>query len=104
LQPDEYVFLSHGGTLWSWPGQNPIRWRDPSGRFAGSAAWWGAKVLAGANPVAAVVGAGASGFLFGAAIAPYTSEALADWLNNNKAGVEADLARAQKENLEAIAK
>jgi hypothetical protein len=23
LQPDEYVFLSHGGTLWSWPGQNP---------------------------------------------------------------------------------
>jgi RHS repeat-associated protein len=32
LQPDEYVFLSHGGTLWSWPGQNPFRWRDPSGR------------------------------------------------------------------------
>ena len=35
LQPDEYVFLGRVGTLWSWPGQNPYRWRDPSGRFAG---------------------------------------------------------------------
>ena len=34
LQPDEYVFLGHTGTLWSWPGQNPFRWRDPSGRDA----------------------------------------------------------------------
>jgi hypothetical protein len=34
LQPDEYVYLSHGGTLWSWPGQNPFRYRDPSGRDA----------------------------------------------------------------------
>jgi RHS repeat-associated protein len=33
LQPDEYAFLSRGGTLWSWPGQNPFRWRDPSGRL-----------------------------------------------------------------------
>jgi RHS repeat-associated protein len=33
LQPDQYVFLSRGGTLWSWPGQNPFRWADPSGRF-----------------------------------------------------------------------
>jgi|GEM_PF-1868657 len=32
LQPDEYVFLGRSGTLWSWPGQNPYRWRDPSGR------------------------------------------------------------------------
>jgi len=32
LQPDEYVFLTRSGTLWSWPGQNPFRWRDPSGR------------------------------------------------------------------------
>ena len=32
LQPDEYVFLGRAGTLWSWPGQNPYRWRDPSGR------------------------------------------------------------------------
>ncbi|MES1178300.1 MAG: hypothetical protein ABUL62_28520, partial [Myxococcales bacterium] len=36
LQPDEYGFLTRGGTLWSWPGQNPFRWRDPSGRFAGN--------------------------------------------------------------------
>ena len=33
LQPDQYAYLSRGGTLWSWPGQNPFRWRDPSGRF-----------------------------------------------------------------------
>jgi RHS repeat-associated protein len=32
LQPDQYVYLSRGGTLWSWPGNNPFRWRDPSGR------------------------------------------------------------------------
>ena len=32
LQPDEYVFLTRSGTLWSWPGQNPFKWRDPSGR------------------------------------------------------------------------
>jgi hypothetical protein len=31
-QPDQYAYLSRGGTLWSWPGQNPFRWRDPSGR------------------------------------------------------------------------
>ena len=32
LQPDEYVFLTRSGTLWSWPGQNPFKYRDPSGR------------------------------------------------------------------------
>ena len=37
LQPDEYVFLGRAGTLWSWPGQNPYRWRDPSGRDAEAA-------------------------------------------------------------------
>ena len=38
LQPDEYVYLSRAGTLWSWPGQNPFRWRDPSGRDADAGA------------------------------------------------------------------
>jgi RHS repeat-associated protein len=33
LQPDQHVYLTRGGTLWSWPGNNPFRWRDPSGRF-----------------------------------------------------------------------
>jgi hypothetical protein len=28
---DEFVFHDTKGTLWSWPHQNPIRWRDPSG-------------------------------------------------------------------------
>jgi RHS repeat-associated protein len=31
LMPDEFGFLTRTGTLWSWPGQNPYRWRDPSG-------------------------------------------------------------------------
>jgi RHS repeat-associated protein len=34
LQADEYGFLTHSGTLWSWPGQNPFKYRDPSGRDA----------------------------------------------------------------------
>ena len=32
LSPDEFGYLTGTGSLWSWPGQNPIRWRDPSGR------------------------------------------------------------------------
>jgi RHS repeat-associated protein len=32
LQPDQYVYLVRGGTLWSWPGNNPLKNRDPSGR------------------------------------------------------------------------
>jgi hypothetical protein len=32
--------LSHGGTLWSWPGQNPFRWRDPSGRSGATFGDW----------------------------------------------------------------
>jgi RHS repeat-associated protein len=33
LQPDQYGYLTRGGTLWSWPGNNPFRRRDPSGRY-----------------------------------------------------------------------
>lgn len=32
LQADEFGFLSRTGTLWSWPGQNPFLYADPSGR------------------------------------------------------------------------
>jgi RHS repeat-associated protein len=32
LSPDELGFVSTRGTVWSWPGQNPLRFRDPSGR------------------------------------------------------------------------
>lgn len=35
LSPDEFAFHGARGTLWSWPGQNPIRHRDPSGRKPG---------------------------------------------------------------------
>ncbi|MCW5777488.1 MAG: hypothetical protein KIS87_13710, partial [Phycisphaeraceae bacterium] len=34
LSIDEYAFHSTRTTLWGWPGQNPIRWRDPSGHYA----------------------------------------------------------------------
>jgi YD repeat-containing protein len=63
LQPDEYVFLTRTGTLWSWPGQNPYRWRDPSGRDASE--WFlrnadglqaGAEAISGAAIVIATGG------------------------------------------------
>jgi RHS repeat-associated protein len=33
LQADKFEFLGPSTTLWSWPGQNPIRNRDTTGRF-----------------------------------------------------------------------
>ena len=58
LQPDEYVFLGTTGTLWSWPGQNPFRWRDPSGRLAGNEWYWVARQLGPyAAPLAADIAA-----------------------------------------------
>jgi hypothetical protein len=41
--------LSHGGTLWSWPGQNPFRWRDPSGRIGMDGASTDRAIGAGQN-------------------------------------------------------
>jgi RHS repeat-associated protein len=34
VQPDAFQFLSRTGTLWSWPGQNPFRHRDPYGMYS----------------------------------------------------------------------
>jgi len=31
LSPDDFVFFHTQGTLWAWPGQNPLRNRDPWG-------------------------------------------------------------------------
>ncbi|MBK7582073.1 MAG: DUF4157 domain-containing protein [Myxococcales bacterium] len=31
VSPDEFGYATTTGTLWSWPGQNPMRWRDPFG-------------------------------------------------------------------------
>jgi RHS repeat-associated protein len=56
LQPDQYVYLTRGGTLWSWPGNNPFRWRDPSGRFWEEA---GDFVMFHGNEMAIGVAAGA---------------------------------------------
>ncbi len=34
LSVDEYAYHDRNSTLWGWPGQNPVRWRDPSGHWA----------------------------------------------------------------------
>ena len=52
LQPDEYGFLTPTGTLWSWPGQNPFKWRDPGGRGpAENLAGWALDNLTQFSPV-----------------------------------------------------
>jgi RHS repeat-associated protein len=33
LSVDEFAFHDARSTLWGWPGQNSIKWRDPSGRI-----------------------------------------------------------------------
>jgi len=33
LTPDEFRYFHTEGTLWSWPNQNPLTFRDPNGRF-----------------------------------------------------------------------
>ncbi len=33
LSVDEFAFHDARSTLWGWPGQNSIRWRDPTGRI-----------------------------------------------------------------------
>jgi len=33
LAVDEFAFHDARATLWAWPGQNPTRYRDPSGRW-----------------------------------------------------------------------
>lgn len=34
LSIDEFAFHDRKSTLWGWPGQNPLRWSDPSGHYA----------------------------------------------------------------------
>lgn len=41
LSVDEYWAHDPDSTLWGWPGQNPVRWRDPTGHCS---ACWGAIV------------------------------------------------------------
>jgi hypothetical protein len=60
LQPDEYGLITRGGTLWSWPGQNPFRWRDPSGRQAAEALAEGLELLEGLAPRVAANDVGAT--------------------------------------------
>ena len=79
LQPDEYGYLTRGGTLWSWPGQNPYRWRDPSGRDGvGAAAVGVLDALAALSPsfagVARATGPYAAALLAGAALGAFSVE------------------------------
>jgi hypothetical protein len=46
LQADEFRYWTPTGTLWSWPGQNPLRERDPGGRWS----------LAESSAVSSIVG------------------------------------------------
>ena len=71
LSIDKYRFHSPRTTLWGWPGQNPIRWRDPSGHDAfGSAIGAGIGGMIGAR-VGFVLGGGAglAGIAGGPAVA-----------------------------------
>ena len=79
LQPDEYGYLTRGGTLWSWPGQNPYRWRDPSGRDGvGAAAVGVLDALAALSPsfagAARATGPYAAALLAGAALGAFSVE------------------------------
>jgi RHS repeat-associated protein len=115
LQPDQYGYLSRGGTLWSWPGNNPFRWRDPSGRgpvgrlvgtlvggfigsqigaLAGAGVGGGATVEFGPAVVVGVSGGAfiggvtgiVGGGLVGGDVGDRTEEALWDWLLSSPGG------------------
>ena len=47
LRIDEYWAHNANTTLWGWPGQNPVRYADPSGR-CGAACVVALVILAGA--------------------------------------------------------
>jgi RHS repeat-associated protein len=74
LELDSFGYLTPTGTLWSWPGQNPFGYRDPSGRegevdpvryswvVAGAAAGGGVGfVIGGAGGTAAAASTGGLG-------------------------------------------
>jgi RHS repeat-associated protein len=94
VQPDRFQYLGRTGTLWSWPGQNPYRWRDPSGRLAGGFEFWAgqfAKRFAG--PLAAFITAGEVGYAFGYNVLGPTVFAAQDELLNQKAHQEREKER-----------
>ena len=82
MQPDEFGFLGHSGTLWSWPGQNPIRWRDPSGR--GAAEDWAGWLLDAAAKYAPAPGGAANDNAVSSEVA-----------NDNAAASEVEAAEAE---------
>jgi RHS repeat-associated protein len=66
LSVDEFRYHRSRGTLWGWPGQNPIRYRDPTGRFAPSPGIVIATGIAGGSilgPLGVGLGFGALGLV-----------------------------------------
>ena len=55
LSIDEYAYHDANSTLWGWPGQNPVKFRDPDGHFAAAAPAVVALELAGPIITAAIV-------------------------------------------------
>jgi RHS repeat-associated protein len=118
LQPDQYAYLRRGGTLWSWPGQNPFRWADPSGRalagrfdegsrFLGDAAGW---LASNAMNEWGQGNYGAAALDFGAAFATGVASLFASpamdlaGFGTVGGGIRAGAAAAAKECSKAVAK
>jgi RHS repeat-associated protein len=58
LSIDEFAYHDASSTLWGWPGMNPAKYSDPSGRFAIALPFLGAAAGGGTSAgVGAVVGA-----------------------------------------------
>lgn len=79
MSPDEFRFFTANGTLWSWPGQNPLALEDPNGRDGGAGVLvWilggealGGGAVAGATAVAPFVAVAAAGLAGKSAIDAY---------------------------------
>ena len=58
LSIDEFAYHEASSTLWGWPGMNPAKYSDPSGRFAIALPFFGVAAGGGTSAgVGAVVGA-----------------------------------------------
>jgi hypothetical protein len=74
VQVDGFEFSSAHTTLWGWPGQNPLRWADPSGHLdpSGWAAYLAAQAADAASASAGLAaGSISGGVAVGLAVAAY---------------------------------
>lgn len=118
LAIDRYAYQDPRSTLWGWPGQNPIRWADPTGHDAAGTAI-GASIGGGIGgsiggglgaaggfvvgiptepgevatiPAGAIGGFGA-GAGFGALVGGAIGDLIGDWINLQASGEQGQLAR-----------